>query len=162
MPERNTGRLPLKQFGLRFDILIFERHLPQTIQFVDRHPNQVFILDHVPSPRLRDRALSPWKENLTELARRQNVYCKLSGLVTEANWHTWCDEDLRPYMEIALDAFTPKRVMFGFDWPLVTLASSYRQWTDTVRAWTSHPSPTEREWILSRTALEAYGLDTSR
>jgi len=158
----NFGIAALKQFGLRFDILIFERHLPQTIQFVDRHPNQVFILDHVAKPRIRDRALSPWKENLTELARRQNIYCKLSGLVTEANWHTWSGEDLRPYMEAALEAFTPKRMMFGSDWPLVTLASSYGQWSRTVRAWISRLSPTEREWVLSRTAIEAYGLDTSR
>ena len=157
----NQGIDALDQFGLRFDILIFERHLPQTIQFVDRHPNQVFILDHIAKPRIRDRVLSPWKENLTELACRQNVYCKLSGLVTEANWHTWSGEDLRPYMETALEAFTPKRVMFGSDWPLVTLASSYRRWWDTVRGWIAKLSPTEREWILSRTAQEAYGLGAS-
>src|ERR1700757_4560550 len=72
----------------------FQTLTPQTIQFVDRHPNQVFILDHIAKPRIRDRVLSPWKENLTELACRQNVYCKLSGLVTEANWHTWSGEDL--------------------------------------------------------------------
>jgi L-fuconolactonase len=158
----NHGIATLEQFGLKFDILILERHLPQTIQFVDRHPNQVFILDHIAKPRIRDRVLSPWKENLTELARRQNVYCKLSGLVTEANWHTWSGEDLRPYMETALEAFTPKRVMFGSDWPLVTLASSYRRWSATVGAWMEQLSPAEREWILSRTAQEAYGLDARR
>ena len=141
----NHGIATLEQFGLKFDILILERHLPQTIQFVDRHPNQVFILDHIAKPRIRDRVLSPWKENLTELARRQNVYCKLSGLVTEANWHTWSGEDLRPYMETALEAFTPKRVMFGSDWPLVTLASSYGRWSDTVGAWIEQLSPAERE-----------------
>jgi L-fuconolactonase len=158
----NYGITALGQFDLRFDILIFERHLPQTIQFVDRHPNQVFVLDHIAKPRIRDRVLSPWKENLTELARRQNVYCKLSGLVTEANWHTWSGKDLHPYVEAVLDAFTPKRVMFGSDWPLVTLASSYGRWSDTVRAWIAQLSPTEQDWILSRTAQEAYGLAVSR
>jgi L-fuconolactonase len=157
----NRGIAALKQFNLRYDILIFERHLPQTIQFVDRHPNQIFVLDHIAKPRIRDRVLSPWKKNLTELARRQNVYCKLSGLVTEANWRTWSGEDLRPFVEAALDAFTPKRVMFGSDWPLVTLASSYGRWWDTVHGWIAKLSPTEREWILSRTAQEAYGLGAS-
>lgn len=156
----NRGITAFRQFDLRFDILIFERHLPQTIQFVDRHPNQIFVLDHIAKPRIRERALSPWKANLTDLARRQNVYCKLSGMVTEANWQTWSSEELRPYAETVLDAFTPKRVMFGSDWPLVTLASSYRQWRDTVRIWIAHLTSTEREWVLSRTAQEAYGLDT--
>ena len=154
----NRGVSALKRFGLRFDLLIFERHLPQTIQFVDRHPNQVFILDHIAKPHIRDGVLSPWKENLVELARRQNVYCKLSGLVTEANWRTWSCEDLRPYVDIVLEAFQPKRVMFGSDWPLVTLASSYKRWSDTVQAWISQFSPTEREWVRWRSAQEAYAL----
>jgi len=84
----NRGIAALKRFDLRYDILIFEKHLPQTIQFVDRHPDQIFILDHVAKPRIRDRVLLPWRENIRELARRANVYCKISGLVTEADWHT--------------------------------------------------------------------------
>jgi len=155
----NRGVSALERFGLRFDLLVFERHLPQTIQFVDRHPNQVFVLDHIAKPRIQDRVLSPWKENLTELARRQNVYCKLSGLVTEANWHTWSSEDLRPYVEVVFDAFTPKRVMFGSDWPLVTLASSYTLWAETARGWIAQLSVTEREWIEARAAQQAYGFN---
>jgi L-fuconolactonase len=154
----NRGIAALKQFDLRYDILIFERHLPQTIQFVDRHPDQVFILDHVAKPRIRDRVLSPWKENIRELACRPNVYCKISGMVTEADWHTWSDEGLSPYIETVLEAFTPKRVMFGSDWPVVTLASTYRRWIGTVQVAIAQLSPTERAWILSRTAIEAYGL----
>ena len=154
----NRGIAALKQFDLRYDILIVEKHLPQTIQFVDRHPDQVFILDHVAKPRIRDRVLSPWKENIRELARRPNVYCKISGMVTEANWHTWSIEALYPYIDTVLEAFTPKRLMFGSDWPVVTLASTYRQWIGTVRIAIAQLSATEREWILSRTAIEAYGL----
>jgi L-fucono-1,5-lactonase len=154
----NRGIAGLKQFDLRYDILIFEKHLPQTIQFVDRHPNQVFILDHVAKPRIRDRVLSPWEENIRELARRANVYCKISGMVTEADWHTWSSEGLSPYIETALETFTPKRLMFGSDWPLVTLASTYQRWIGTVRSAIAQLSATEREWILERTAIEAYGL----
>ena len=154
----NRGITALKRFDLRYDILIFEKHLPQTIRFVDRHPDQVFILDHVAKPRIRDRVLFPWKENMRELARRSNVYCKVSGMVTEADWHTWSAEDLSPYIETVLEAFTPERIMFGSDWPVVRLASSYRRWVDTVRAAIARLSTTERERILAGTAIEAYGL----
>jgi L-fuconolactonase len=154
----NRGIAALKQFNLRYDILIFEKHLPQTIQFVDRHPDQVFIVDHIAKPRIRDRALSPWKDNLCELARRQNVYCKLSGMVTEADWNAWADESLSPYIDVVLQAFGPKRLMFGSDWPVVTLASSYKRWWETVRIAIAQLSPSEQEWILSRTAIESYGL----
>ena len=154
----NRGIAALGRFGLTFDILIFERHLPQTIQFVDRHPNQVFVLDHIAKPRIRDQVLSPWRENMAELARRQNIYCKLSGMVTEANWATWSEQELHPYVEVVIEAFTPKRVMFGSDWPLVTLASSYKRWANAVREWIGHLTATEQDWILSRSAQEAYGL----
>jgi L-fuconolactonase len=154
----NRGIAALKRFDLRYDILIFEKHLPQTIQFVDRHPNQVFILDHVAKPRIRDGVLSPWRENIRELARRANVYCKVSGMVTEADWHSWSEEDLSPYIETVVEAFTPNRIMFGSDWPVVNLASSYGRWIDTVRAGIGQLSSPERERILAGTAIEAYGL----
>jgi L-fuconolactonase len=154
----NRGIAALKRFDLRYDILIFEKHLPQTIQFVDRHPDQVFILDHVGKPRIRDGVLSPWRENIRELARRANVYCKVSGMVTEADWHTWSEEGLFPYIETVLEAFTPKRIMFGSDWPVVSLASSYRRWIDTVRTAIAQLSTAEQERILAGTAIEAYGL----
>jgi L-fuconolactonase len=154
----NRGIAALKRFDLRYDILIFEKHLPQTIKFVDRHPDQIFILDHVAKPHIRDRVLFPWLENIRELARRSNVYCKLSGMVTEAEWHTWSKADLSPYIETVLEAFTPKRIMFGSDWPVVSLASSYRRWIDTVRAAIAQLSTIERERILGGTAIDAYAL----
>jgi len=156
----NRGISELKRFNLRYDILIFEKHLPQTIRFVDQHPNQVFILDHIAKPRIREGALAPWQNNIRELARRPNVYCKLSGMVTEADWDTWSDAALAPYIETVLQAFTPKRLMFGSDWPVVTLASSYRRWADTVGVAIAHLSADECDWILAKTAIEAYGLTT--
>jgi L-fuconolactonase len=154
----NHGIAALKRFDLRYDLLIFEKHLPQTIQLVDRHPDQVFILDHVAKPRIRDGVLSPWRKHIRELARRANVYCKLSGMVTEAKWDTWSGEDLIPYIETVVEAFTPNRTMFGSDWPVVNLASSYRRWIDTVRAAIAQLSSIERERILGGTAIDAYGL----
>jgi L-fuconolactonase len=154
----NRGVAALKQFDLRYDILIFEKHLPQTIQFVDRHPDQVFILDHVAKPRIRDRVFSPWKENIRKLARRSNVYCKVSGMVTEADWHAWSEEDVSPYIETVVEAFTPNRLMFGSDWPVMTLASSYGRWMATIQSAIAQLSVTEKERILGGTAVEAYGL----
>lgn len=140
----NRGVSLLKDFGLNYDLLIFERHLPQTIQFVDRHPNQTFIVDHIAKPRIKDRAFSPWREGMHELARRANVYCKLSGMVTEADWNAWTIEGLKPYFEIALSAFGPNRLMFGSDWPVLTLIVEH--------------SPHEQARIRGRTAIEAYHL----
>jgi L-fuconolactonase len=157
----NRGIAALRHFDLRYDVLIFEKHLPQTIQFVDRHPAQIFILDHVAKPRIREHRLAPWRDNIRELALRPNVYCKLSGMVTEADWHTWSYEVLSPYIDNVLEAFTPKRLMFGSDWPVVTLASSYRRWVGIVRVAIAQLSTNERDWILAKTALEAYGLATA-
>jgi L-fuconolactonase len=154
----NRGIKLLKDFGLRYDLLIFERHLPQTIQFVDRHPNQILILDHVAKPQVSDGLISPWRENLTELARRENVFCKLSGLVTEASWQSWTEADLDPYLQIALTAFGQERVMFGSDWPVILLGSSYARWADIVRRYISHLSEYEQERIWGKTATEVYRL----
>src|SRR6185437_4897262 len=103
----NRGVSNLKYFNLAYDILIFERHLPQTIEFVDRHPDQIFIVDHLAKPRIREQALTPWKGHIAELAHRENVYCKVSGMVTEALWDAWTDESLRPYLDVVLEAFGP-------------------------------------------------------
>jgi L-fuconolactonase len=154
----NEGIRALLPTGLVYDILIFERHLPVAIAFVDAHPRQRFVLDHIAKPRIRDGALSPWRENLHELARRPNVYCKLSGMATEADWAKWSAGSLRPYFEVALEAFTPKRLMFGSDWPVLEVAGSYEQWAITVREWLVPLTADEQQRILRETAIEAYGL----
>ncbi len=154
----NRGIKLLKDFGLRYDLLIFERHLPQTIEFVDRHPNQIFIVDHIAKPRIREGVISPWRENITELARRENVFCKLSGLVTEASWRSWTEADLDPYLQIVLAAFGAKRTMFGSDWPVMLLGSSYKRWVDVVQRSISQLSEYEQERILGKTATEVYRL----
>ncbi len=148
----------LKNYGLRYDLLIFESHLPQAIALVDRHPEQIFIVDHIAKPRIRERRLSPWRENLKELSRRENVYCKLSGVVTEAEWNCWTEEDLKPYFETVLEAFTAQRTMFGSDWPVLTLAATYERWIATVRNFIAKMSQSEQGRILAGTAVEAYGL----
>jgi L-fuconolactonase len=154
----NRGIAMLKQFNLVYDILIFERHLPQTIGFVDRHPKQVFVVDHIAKPHIKDGQIESWRENLLELARRENVYCKLSGMATEANWSNWQENDLQPYFNVVLEAFGPKRIMFGSDWPVLLLACPYRRWVDAVRGMIKSLSSEEQDWIMGATAKEAYRL----
>jgi L-fuconolactonase len=154
----NRGIEALPEFGLVYDILIYERQLPQTIRFVDRHPNQVFVLDHIAKPRIGDGAVSPWAENIRELAKRANVYCKLSGMVTEADYHAWTERDLEPYFDTALEAFGPKRLMFGSDWPVCLVAVEYRRWAEIVTSVVERFSADERERVMGGTAVEAYKL----
>jgi L-fuconolactonase len=148
----------LLEFDLRYDILIYERHLPQTIRFVDRHPEQVFILDHVAKPRIREGALEPWRGQIRELAKRGNVYCKVSGMATEADWGAWTGDELKRYFDVALEAFGARRLMFGSDWPVCLVASGYRRWVEVVEEWIGRLSAGEKARIVGETAIEAYGL----
>ncbi len=157
----NRGVSLLRNYGLAYDILIFERHLPQTMQFVDRHPNQIFVLNHIAKPRICDRAISPWREQMTELAERENVYCKVSGMVTEADWSNWTIADLRPYFDVVRAAFGPKRLMFGSDWPVVTLAGGYSKWMAAFCSLIKELSEEEQARIRSGTAIAAYGLNVT-
>jgi L-fuconolactonase len=157
-PGFNAGVALLKQYGLVYDILIFERHLPAAISFVDRHPAQVFVLDHVAKPRIRERKLEPWKKNIRELARRENVYCKVSGMVTEASWKNWSPADLQPYFDVVLQSFGPNRLMAGSDWPVCLLATTYHTWFSTVEEFIRPLSIAEREMILGSVASEVYSL----
>jgi L-fuconolactonase len=154
----NRGIQQLQSFGLVYDVLIFERHLPQAIQFVDRHPGQIFVIDHIAKPRIRIKELSPWRERMVELARRDNVYCKISGMVTEASWTEWKPEDIKPYCDVVLAAFGARRLMFGSDWPVLLVASSYTLWAETLRKFVSHLSSAEQDRIMGGTASEVYRL----
>jgi L-fuconolactonase len=154
----NCGVSVLKDFGLVYDILIFERQLAASIEFVDRHPQQVFVLDHIAKPRIKDNVIEPWRTNIRELARRPNVFCKVSGMVTEADWKTWNEEQLRPYFDVVLEAFSPKRLMFGSDWPVCLAASSYARWVGVVRKFAAELSANEQEWLFGKTAVQAYSL----
>ena len=154
----NAGIRKLKSFGLAYDVLIFERHLPQTIEFVDKHPDQVFIVDHLAKPNVRNNEMSPWQENITELARRPNVYCKVSGLATEADYDYWTAPQLKPYMDAVLESFGPARTMFGSDWPVCLVALPYQRWVEIVSEATAGLSQAEQERFWSGTAIEAYSL----
>lgn len=154
----NRGISLLKKYALVYDILIVERQLPNTIRFVDQHPGQAFVLDHIAKPLIGCNELSPWKENIQELARRENVSCKISGMVTEADFNRWAPSQLQPYFEIVLEAFGPDRLLFGSDWPVCLVATSYKNWADLVRKNISAFSETEQAKIMGENAERVYQL----
>jgi len=154
----NSGIRTLEGSGLIYDILIYERHLPQTIEFVDRHPNQPFVLDHVAKPRIRQGVMEPWASRVRDLARRQNVWCKVSGMVTEADWRNWNIETLRPYLDVVVEAFGPERLMVGSDWPVCLVAAQYGRWFDVLHEYFEGFSRSEQDNVFGETAIEVYQL----
>lgn len=154
----NSGIRTMAGSGLVYDILIYERHLADTIYFVDEHPNQVFVLDHVAKPLIAGGVLEPWADRMMELGQRGNVCCKLSGMVTEADWKAWTPEKLKPYLDVAVEAFGPKRLMAGSDWPVCLVASDYARWWGVLRDYFADFSEAERARVFGGTAVEVYGL----
>ena len=159
--EFNAGIKRLGRYNLVYDILVYHRHLPQTIEFVDLHPNQIFVLDHLAKPQIAQGLLSPWREHIVELARRPNVYCKLSGMVTEADPRHWQPAQLTPYFDIAINAFGPERLMFGSDWPVCLLGTSYSNWYELVLSSIAGLSAGEQALILGLNAARVYGFENS-
>ncbi|MEZ6086705.1 MAG: amidohydrolase family protein [Pirellulaceae bacterium] len=155
----NRGIDRLQGYGLAYDILIFGKHLPVTIEFVDRHPNQTFILDHIAKPTIKAGSFDTrWAEGIRELAKRNHVWCKFSGVVTEVRDESWDIETIRPYWETSLEAFSAERLMFGSDWPVCLLRSSYQRWCETVDELASELSSEEQLKFWSSNAMQAYGL----
>ncbi|MEC7281908.1 MAG: amidohydrolase family protein [Verrucomicrobiota bacterium] len=154
----NRGIQALQAQDLVYDVLIFERQLEETIRFVDRHPKQVFVLDHIAKPKIKINQLDPWQANIRELAKRDNVICKLSGMVTEANFENWTEQQLRPYLDTVLTAFGPERLMFGSDWPVCLVASAYKRWHDLICEYIQPLSSDEKASIMGDTAIRVYKL----
>jgi L-fuconolactonase len=157
----HAGITLLRRYSLTYDVLVVERQLPAAIQLVDRHPQQPFVLDHIAKPLIAAYELEPWRTQIRELACRPHVCCKLSGMVTEASFDTWTVEDLRPYIETVLECFGAERLMFGTDWPVCTVASSYARWVGTVREFTAELTEDEQKSIFGGNAARFYGLQLS-
>lgn len=146
----------LRRYGLTYDILIFPRQLPAAIELVRRFPQQPFVLDHLAKPAIRDGTLSPWQEQMRELAQAPNVVCKISGMVTEARRDGWKADDFTPYLDAVFDAFGARRLMFGSDWPVCLLAGSYAQVFAIVADYIARLSADEKQAVLDETARAFY------
>jgi L-fuconolactonase len=149
----------LAEFGLTYDILILPKHLPRAREVVELLPEQPFVLDHIAKPSIKDGILEPWATEIRRLAALSNVYCKVSGMVTEADWHGWRAGDFRPYLDVVFEAFGPSRIMFGSDWPVCTLAGTYAQVGELVSAYVQQLTGEEQAGVWGGTASRFYGLE---
>jgi L-fuconolactonase len=157
-PEFLRGVSQLQEFCLTYDILIYPRHLPVAVEFVRRLPQQCFVLDHLAKPFIKDQLLHPWAEGIRELAKFSNVYCKLSGMVTEADWHAWKPEHFNPYLDIAFECFGPDRLMIGSDWPVCRVAAPYADVLEIVSKYLDRCASDAREKVLGGNAEHFYRL----
>src|SRR6266576_746527 len=152
------GVAMLEEFGLAYDILIYPRHLPVALEFVRELPRQRFVLDHLAKPAIKERELRAWAAGIPDLESRPNVMCKLSGLVTEADWSGWTSDQIRPYLDVAFEQFGPERLMIGSDWPVCTLAASYSRVIEVVVDYLkSFPTET-REAVMGGNARRLWRL----
>jgi L-fuconolactonase len=151
----------LQPFGFTYDILIYPHQLPAAIDLVSRFPEQPFVLDHLAKPLIRSGVLSPWSQRIRSLAANPNVYCKLSGLITEADWQTWRKTDFRPYLDVVFDAFGMDRLMFGSDWPVCLLAGSYREVKELIARYLEGVPVEQQDNIFGLNAAKFYGLKIS-
>jgi L-fuconolactonase len=149
----------LAEFGLTYDILVYERHLATAAEFVSRFPRQRFVLDHLGKPDIRSRHLVSWTRDLRALAKHSNVYAKLSGLVTEADWKQWTVEQIYPYLDAAFECFGEKRLMIGSDWPVCTLAADYARTMGLVTEYLRRLPDGDREAVLGGNAQRFWRLD---
>jgi L-fuconolactonase len=154
----NRGIQTLRKTGLTYDLLIVEPQLEEAIRFVDRHPQQIFILDHIAKPKIAAQELEPWRSRIRELSKRSNVACKLSGLVTEDSWSHWSMESLHPYIDAVVEAFGTGRLMAGSDWPVCLLATGYAQWWQFLQSYFASFSQNDKANIFGATAAKFYNL----
>jgi L-fuconolactonase len=149
----------LGERGFTYDILIYPRHLPAAIEFVERFPSQGFVLDHLAKPEIKSAKIKEWATHMKRLAHAPNVWCKLSGLITEADWKRWQAEEIRPYLDVVFESFGTRRLMFGSDWPVCLLAGTYRRVKQVIEDYLADLSESERELVFGGNACRFYGLE---
>jgi len=156
--EFRRGIARLQEFNLTYDLLVFPKHLPLATQLVREFPGQKFVLDHLGKPRIGEKLLSPWDVDLAVLAGCPNVYCKLSGMVTEAAWGQWQPADFQPYLDVVFKVFGPERLMIGSDWPVCNLSGDYASTMGMVSRYLEKFPLSVRELILGLNCARFYGL----
>src|SRR6266478_831307 len=157
-----NGVANLRTFGFTYDILVYPKQLPAAIELVTRLPEQRFVIDHCAKPEIKSGKTEPWAAYMRKIAQHQNVFCKVSGLVTEGDWKHWKPDDFRPYLDVVFDAFGPDRLMFGSDWPVCLLAGTYGQVKQLIEAYVKDFSPADKEKIFGGNAALFYGLKSAK
>ncbi|MGO4528261.1 amidohydrolase [Paenibacillus sp. 2TAF8] len=148
----------LEQYNLAYDLLVSKEQLPYAVELVQKFPQQRFVIDHLAKPDIKAGVISPWKEAMEAMASYSNVYCKLSGMVTEADWNKWTQEDFSPYLDTVLQAFGPERVMYGSDWPVCTVAGTYGDVINLLQTHVQSLPEAEQQLIFGDNCAAFYNL----
>ncbi|MBB4802244.1 L-fuconolactonase [Flavobacterium nitrogenifigens] len=156
--EFRRGIKALKPFNYTYDILIFHRQLPAAVRLVKDFPEQRFVIDHIAKPDIKSGSIDSWKKGIEEIAKYDNVWCKISGMVTEADWKNWKPADLKPYLDVIFENFSADKLMYGSDWPVLNVASDYREVVKTLEDYISKFSVEDQNKIWFENANEFYGL----
>lgn len=151
----------LRDLDLTYDILVYHRHLPVVVDFAARFPEHRLILDHIGKPAIAKAELEPWASSIRKLGKMENLFCKVSGMVTEADWSSWKKSDFTLYLEIVLESFGPGRLLFGSDWPVATLAASYEKVVEIAEDFLDPLSSAEKDAVFGGNAADFYGLEVS-
>ena len=157
-PKFKRGIAGLEQFGFTYDLLIFPDQLIFSRELVAAFPNQKFVIDHIAKPDIKRKEKAQWRNDMEAIAEHPNVYCKVSGMVTEADWKAWQKEDFRPYVDVVLNAFGTDRIMFGSDWPVCLVAASYEEMLGIVKDYFSSFSTHEQQQFFGLNATRFYNL----
>ena len=157
-PNFLSGISLLEKYNYTYDILIFPHQLGATLEFVKRFPNQKFIIDHIAKPYIKDGFFDGWAVLMREIGKQKNVFCKVSGMITEADYNLWTPEQIEPYMQLVLEAFGPERLVFGSDWPVCLVAGNYQQVKSLVTDFISKLSESEQKQIMGMNAINFYNL----
>jgi L-fuconolactonase len=148
----------LNKYNFTYDILIYPNHLKYAAELVAEFPDQKFVVDHMAKPYIKDKLMDQWKEDIETLSDYQNVYCKVSGMLTEADWYAWHTDDFTPYLDTVFNAFSTNRVMYGSDWPVCKLAGGYNRALEILQIYTSRLSLREQEQFFGGNAIDFYNL----
>lgn len=148
----------LEKFNFTYDILIFNDQLKYIPEFVAAFPNQKFVIDHIAKPGIKNQQINNWKKEMEEVSKFENVYCKISGMVTEADWKNWKQEDFNIYIDVVMNSFSAKRVMFGSDWPVCLIAASYNEVCNIVETATQQFSVDEKRLLWGINCKEFYNI----
>jgi len=157
-PSFKKGIDALAKYNYTYDLLIYASQLKEAKEFISNHKEQPIVIDHLAKPNIKEGEWESWKKDINEIAQYPNVYCKISGMTTEANWNSWTMETLKPYIDKAVEAFGTDRIMFGSDWPVCLLASSYSKWLETLQNYFNTFSIDEQASFFANNAIKFYKL----
>jgi L-fuconolactonase len=154
-----SGIQSLQKFNFTYDLLIYEKQLPEAIGFVNKFPAQKIIIDHCAKPDIKNKSFVKWEKGMEEISKNKNVYCKLSGLTTEANWNSWEEKDFYPYLDVVFKCFGTDRLLFGSDWPVVLISGGYTKWKILLENYMRNFSTEEKQNVFENNAIKFYNLN---